>query len=109
MATSNIDKQSFGQAGATMLTGTEGVVKEICAILVIEDTIFDGYDDDSDGYTDGDHSKWPELTDSNTVGKMLFRSDAASAGVAVPAGITIYGQFAAVKLRSGTVLCYHAA
>ena len=109
MATTNIDKQSFGQAGATMLTGTEGVVKEICAILVIEDTIFDGYDDDSDGYTDGDHSKWPELTDSATNGKKLLRSDSAADGVTVPAGITIYGQFTAVKLRSGTVLCYHAA
>ena len=48
MATSNIDKQSFGQAGATLLSGTEGVAKEICAILIIEDTIFDGHDDDTD-------------------------------------------------------------
>ena len=92
-----------------MLTGTEGVVKEICAILVIEDAIFDGYDDDSDGIADGDHSKWPELTDSATNGKKLFRSDSAADGVTVPNGITIVGQFTAVKLRSGTVLCYHAA
>jgi hypothetical protein len=38
MATNNIDKQSFGQAGATCLSGTESVVKEICAILALEDS-----------------------------------------------------------------------
>jgi|TARA_R110002051_G_C8371240_1_gene443563 hypothetical protein len=108
MATSNIDKQSFGQAGATLLSGTEGVAKEICAILIIEDTIFDGHDDDTDGFADADHSKWFEFTDSAVAAKQLFRTTAAD-GVTVPAGITIYGQFNAVKLRSGTVLCYHAA
>tara|TARA_Y100000996_G_C22243845_1_gene528850 strand:- start:48 stop:374 length:327 start_codon:yes stop_codon:yes gene_type:complete len=108
MATSNIDKQSFGQAGATLLSGTEGVVKEICAITIIEDTIFDGHDDDTDGFADADHSKWYEFTDSGVAEKQLFRTTAAN-GVTVPAGITIYGQFSAVKLRSGTVLCYHAA
>tara|TARA_R100001510_G_scaffold28586_1_gene25254 strand:+ start:5153 stop:5467 length:315 start_codon:yes stop_codon:yes gene_type:complete len=104
MATSNIDKQSFGEAGATMLTGTEGVAKDICAILVIEDAIFDGHGSDT-----SDKSIWDELTDSATNGKKLLRSDSAADGVTVPAGITIYGQFRSVKLRSGTVLCYHGA
>tara|TARA_R100000995_G_scaffold76651_1_gene46370 strand:+ start:20 stop:346 length:327 start_codon:yes stop_codon:yes gene_type:complete len=108
MATNNIEKQSFGQAGATLLSGTEGVAKEICAITIIEDTIFDGHDDDTDGFADADHSKWPEFTDSSVAAKQLFRTTAAD-GVTVPAGITIYGQFSSVKLRSGTVLCYHAA
>jgi hypothetical protein len=107
MATTNIDKQSFGQAGATLLSGTEGVVKEICAILIIEDTIFDGNDASPAG--GDDFTKWPEFTDSSVAAKQLFRSGAASDGVTVPAGITIYGQFTQVKLRSGTVLCYHAA
>ena len=101
MATSNIDKQSFGQAGATMLTDTESVTADICAILVIEDAVFDGYG--------ANKSVWAELDDSNTVGKMLLRGDADADGVTIPNGITIVGQFSKVTLRSGTVLCYHAA
>ena len=101
MAITNIDKQYFGQAGAKMLTGTESVTADICAILIIEDAIFDGYG--------ANKSVWAELDDSSTVGKMLLRGDADSDGVTVPNGITIVGQFTAVKLRSGTVLCYHAA
>ena len=101
MATSNIDKQSFGQAGATMLTGTESVTADICAILVIEDAVFDGYG--------ANKSVWAELDDSNTVGKMLLRGDTDADGVTIPNGITIVGQFSKVTLRSGTVLCYHAA
>ena len=106
MATNNIEKQSFGQAGATLLSGTEGVVKEICAILIIEDTIFDGHDAAPAG--GDDYTIWPEFTDSAVAAKQLFRTTAAD-GVTVPAGITIYGQFTQVKLREGTVLCYHAA
>jgi len=109
MATSNIDKQSFGQAGATLLSGTEGIFKEICAILIIEDTIFDGHNNTADpDYSDAEYTKWIEFTDSAVAAKQLFRTTAAD-GVTVPAGITIYGQFSAVKLREGTVLCYHAA
>ena len=50
----NIEKQSFGEAGATMLTGTDSVTKDICAILIIEATVFDG-----EGAT---ASTWAELT-----------------------------------------------
>ena len=102
MATNNIEKQSFGEAGATMLTGTDSVTKDICAILIIEATVFDG--------EGANASTWAELTDvSGTNGKMLFRSDSAADGVTIPAGITLYGQISRVTLRSGTVLCYHAA
>ena len=101
MATSNIDKQSFGEAGATMLTGTDSVTKDICAILIIEDTIFDG--------EGANASTWAELVDvDGTDTKMLFR-DSAADGVTIPAGITLYGQFSKITLREGTVLCYHAA
>ena len=108
MAKTNIDKQTFGEAGATVLSGTEGVVKNICAILIIEDTIFDGNDNDTDKDIDGDCTIWRGLTESGVVAKQLLRVADAN-GVTVPAGITIYGQFEAVKLRSGTVLCYHSA
>ena len=102
MATSNIDKQSFGQAGATMLTGTDSATKEICAILILEDTVFDG--------EGANATTWAELTDvSGTNTKMLLRSDSAADGITVTKGLTIYGQFSKVTLRSGTVLCYHAA
>ena len=92
MATNNIEKQSFGQAGATMRSGTESITKDICAILVIEDAVLD-----ASGTT------WAELTDTGVGAKAL------KGGVTLPAGITIYGQFSKVTLDSGTVLCYHAA
>jgi hypothetical protein len=101
MAPSNIDKQSFGQAGATMLTGTDTVTADICAILILEDAIFDGYGANA--------TTWAELTDVDTEEKMLLRSDDDDDGVTLTQGMTIYGQFSKVTLRSGTVLCYHAA
>jgi len=88
----NIEKQSFGEAGATMRSGTESIEKDICAILIIEAAVLD-----ASGTT------WAELTDTGVSGKEL------KGGVTLPAGITIYGQFSKVTLDSGTVLCYHAA
>lgn len=93
MATTNIDKQSFGQAGATCLSGTENVSKEICAILALEDSVLHAT-----------NTAWPELTDSST--KQLIGNTST---ITIPAGVTIYGQFTKVGLDSGTVLCYHAA
>lgn len=85
-----------------MLTGTESVTADICAILVIEDAVFDGHHVT-------DKTVWAELDDSATDASMLLRSDSAANGVTIPNGITIVGQFSKVKLRSGTVLCYYAA
>lgn len=93
MATNNIEKQSFGQAGATCLSGTESVAKEICAILALEDSVLHAT-----------NTAWSELTDSSTSNLI---GDTSS--VIIPAGVTIYGQFSKVGLDSGTVLCYHAA
>ena len=84
-----------------MLTGTESVTADICAILVIEDAIFEGFA--------ANKTVWAELDDSSVVAKMLLRGDADANGVTVPNGITIVGQFSKVTLRSGTVLCYYAA
>ena len=101
MATSNIDKQSFGEAGATVLSGTETIAgrhgsdppPNICAILALEASVLHATE-----------TKWPELKDSGTKN---LRGDTSS--ISIPAGVTIYGQFTAVGLDSGTVLCYHAA
>jgi len=93
MATNNIDKQSFGQAGATYLSGSGSeltITKDICAITFISDTVFSA---------EGTDTIWPELTDNGG----LFDSDV------FPAGVTIYGQFSKVTLTSGSALCYHAA
>ena len=116
MATSNIDKQSFGQAGATMLKGVDQAVTnvDICAILIVNDAVFDSAGTD-----------WPELSkavDTTGDGALDDSVHSADTGAATvkskeafvtptiwPAGITIYGQFSKVKLDSGAVLCYHAA
>ena len=120
MATSNIDKQSFGQAGATMLRGADQAVTnvEICAITVIEAAVFDNTGTD-----------WPELSkavdvnkdgvaevsvhsaDSGTTGGVANTTASKAAFIATtfPAGVTVYGQFTKVKLDSASVLCYHAA
>tara|TARA_B100000519_G_scaffold199463_1_gene210728 strand:+ start:892 stop:1146 length:255 start_codon:yes stop_codon:yes gene_type:complete len=84
MATNNIEKQSFGQAGATFESGTNSVGGEFCAILVVEDAVFTSL-------------SWPELAGD------------AITGVTIPAGVTIYGQINDFKLTSGKVLAYHAA
>ena len=101
MGTNNIEKQSFGQAGATCLSGTETVAArhspnaapEICAILALEDSVLHA-----------DNTAWPELKDSAT--KNLIGD---TSPITIPAGVTIFGQFTKVGLDSGTVLCYHAA
>ena len=82
-----------------MLSGTESVTADICAILVIEDAIFDG---------EANATIWAELNDAADATKMLLRNTDAN-GVTIPNGITIVGQFSKVTLRSGTVLCYYAA
>lgn len=87
----NIEKQSFGQAGATYLSGISlTITKDICAILITSDAVFSAT---------GTDTIWPELTDTGG----NFDSDV------FPAGVTVYGQFSKVTLTSGSALCYHAA
>ena len=85
MATNNIEKQSFGQAGATFESGTTAVTGEFCSIFFLEDTVFTSL-------------TWPEL-DGDTV---------ASSSVVFPAGSSIFGQITAFQLSSGKVLAYKA-
>lgn len=82
MATNNIDKQSFGQEGATFKS-SGSASGEFCAITMVEDTIFSAL-------------TWPEL-DGDTI-----------TGVTFSAGFTIYGQITAFTLTSGKVLAYKA-
>lgn len=86
MATNNIDKQSFGQAGAVFESGTSPVSGEFCAIFFLEDTVFTSL-------------TWPEQTgDDMSTGTVTF-----------PKGTTIFGQITAFELASGKVLAYNAA
>ena len=86
MATNNIDKQSFGQAGATFESGTTAVTGEFCAILIVADAIFTVL-------------TWAEQDgDDMSTGTVTF-----------PAGVTIYGQITAFTLASGQVLAYKSA
>ena len=114
MATNNIEKQSFGEAGATMLRGAQNVTNvDICAILVVEDSVF------VTGGTD-----WPEIakavdtTGDGALDDSVHSADSGAATVqskamfiatTFPAGVTIYGQFSKVQIASGAVLCYHSA
>jgi|9_EtaG_2_1085328.scaffolds.fasta_scaffold08214_3 hypothetical protein len=99
MAENRTLKGIYGEAGATVLTGTQEVTKDICAIQVLDNAILDGQ---------AGATNWPELSDTATSGSMLANTGDAN-GVTLDAGITIYGQFKKVKLRSGTVICYHAS
>jgi hypothetical protein len=95
MATTNIDKQSFGQAGATFLSGADEVVnREICAILFLEDSVLHAT-----------YTVWNELNETSASRKLI--GDATT--VTIPNGVTIVGQFTSVGLDSGAALCYHAA
>ena len=104
MATNNIEKQSFGQAGATFLKDADVTITgSFCAILIVEAAVFNIL-------------TWPELnkcrggTDwlPTTAGSTVTNSDAITA-VTFPAGITLYGEFKAIQIDSGKILAYHAA
>ena len=99
MATNNIDKQSFGQAGATFEAGTGGYgvahVGEYCALLIISDATFTTL-------------TWPELNVDSSGAAVTPTADVIT-GVVIPAGVTIYGQISAFTISAGAVLAYHAA
>ena len=99
MATSNIDKQSFGQAGALLLTSNSHTfAREFCAITFLEDTTFD-----ADGLV------WAELNKNAAGTGAESNITAIGTGITFPAGLTIYGQFTSIALNSGKVLAYLAA
>jgi hypothetical protein len=79
--TNNIDKQSFGQNGATVVTTDATTTGDFCALQVLEEANFSAI-------------TWPELTGTLT-------------GFAIPAGTVIYGQITSFALTSGKVLAYN--
>ena len=93
MATSSVEKQLFGQAGATFLTGTDSTTREVCAILFLEDSVLHAT-----------NTVWPELVAEGTRNLIGEAST-----VTIPNGVTIVGQFTKVGLDSGAALCYHPA
>ena len=90
----NIEKQSFGQAGATFEAGTQAHTGDYCAILIIKDATFTTL-------------TWPELNTKN--GVALDPAADAITGVIIPTGVTIYGQISSFAISDGMVLAYHAA
>ena len=114
MATNNIEKQSFGQAGATYESGTDTIVGEFCALTIIADAKFDTLDwrelidsgiNVNTELNDGDGS---EPDQGHHADRRLAHSTSGTVDT-VPAGITIYGQITKFKLHEGAVLAYHAA
>ena len=104
MATNNIEKQSFGQAGATFIKTTGPVTGQFCAITMLADTKFSTL-------------TWSELNKSRgagfiptTAGAAMTGGDAIAATDVFPAGVTIYGEFSVIEIvADGIVLAYHAA
>ena len=103
MATNNIEKQSFGQAGAAYVTGTSEVKGDFCAITSL------------DGATRFSAITWAELNKSKhdhegDGNKNIANTDTIVASDdTIPAGVTIYGQITSFTLAAGRVIAYNAA
>ena len=98
MALSNIQKQSFGQAGAAYVTGTVAVTGDFCAITSLDDaTYFQAI-------------TWPELNINPVDGSAIAETDTIIAAAdTIPKGVTIYGQITGFRLAAGRVFAYTAA
>ena len=109
MATSNIDKQSFGQAGATYLKTTGDIEGQFCAITIIADTSFTTLTWNELNKSRGG-SGWISSTAPSVAGETLTNADAIGSGDVFPAGITIYGEFTKIGIAAGgIILAYNAA
>mgnify|MGYP001585132769 CR=1 FL=1 len=78
--TNKIDKQTFGQKGASYVTDSGSATGEFCALQCLTDTAFTSV-------------TWPELTGTFPT-------------VTVAAGTVIYGQITAFTVNFGSVLAY---
>ena len=108
MATSNIDKQSFGQAGAVYESGTDNRTGEFCALTITEDTKFEYLEWDELDDEGQDVGALRVAGDSHNAARRLANTTSNDADT-IPAGITIYGQISRFKLHSGAVLAYLSA
>ena len=98
MATNNVEKQSFGEAGGAYVTGTAAVTGQFCAITSLDDATFFSA------------LTWPEINkhrdgSANSTGT----DDLLTASETIPKGITIYGQITGFQLGAGRVIAYNAA
>ena len=109
MATNNIDKQSFGEAGASYLKTTGDLDGQFCAITIIADTSFTTLTWSELNKSRGG-SAWTSATSPSVAGEALTHADAIGSGDVFPAGITIYGEFTKIGIAAGgIILAYHAA
>tara|TARA_R110002020_G_scaffold226447_1_gene436881 strand:- start:1480 stop:1776 length:297 start_codon:yes stop_codon:yes gene_type:complete len=98
MATNNVEKQSFGEAGAAYVTGTTGVTGEFCAITSLDDATFFSA------------LTWAELNRHRDGSVNSTGTDGLiTASETIPKGVTIYGQITGFTLGAGRVLAYNAA
>jgi len=101
MALTNIQKQSFGQAGAVYLKDDSvAVTGNFCAVTSLDDATY------------FDTLTWPELAQGSddTKANYVLNSDAITgAANTLPKGVTVYGQFTTVQIGAGRVLIYNAA
>tara|TARA_R100001082_G_scaffold89166_2_gene55652 strand:- start:372 stop:668 length:297 start_codon:yes stop_codon:yes gene_type:complete len=98
MATNNIEKQSFGQAGALYLKDASvAVTGQYCAITSLDDaTYFSAI-------------TWDELN-KNSDGTDITGADTfAHSSATIPKGVTIYGQITGFTLGAGRVIAYNQA
>ena len=97
MASSNIDKQSFGQAGAVYLNDTGEVTGDFCAVTSLDDATY------------FDTLTWAELGKSQSGSAITNHEAITGAANTIPKGVTIYGQITAVQLGAGRVIIYNQA
>ena len=109
MATNNIEKQSFGQAGATYLKSTGDIEGQFCAITIIAATKFTTLTWNELNKSRGG-SGWVSSTTPSVAGETLTNADTIGSSDVFPAGVTIYGEFTKIGIAAGgIILAYHAA
>ena len=97
MATSNVEKQSFGEEGAAYVDDTGPITGQFCAITSLDDATY---------FT---LLTWPELGKHRDGTAITNHEIITGSGNTIPKGVTIYGQITGVELGAGRVLAYNAA
>jgi len=97
MATNNVEKQSFGEAGAAHVDDTGEVTGQFCAITSLDDATW--------FYS----LTWPELGKHRDGTAITNHETITGSGNTIPKGVTIYGQITGFQLGAGRVLAYNAA
>ncbi len=109
MATSNVEKQSFGEAGATFVKTTGAVTGQFCAITMLADTKFETLTWNELNKSRGG-PLYLSATSPSVGGETLTNADTIANTDVFPAGVTIYGEFSAIEIvAGGMILAYHAA